>query len=167
MQKKERTKDFIKYGELKERVYGWQDALPLGNGVVGALCKMGARQEVVSFLLDGAVIGGEVGVLPDVSDKMKDVRTLIDGSNPVVAGATIENALKNKKYNPKLDSQIINGKFFIKFLNAKRITGFTKEIKFNQEEWLRIIWASLKLFEGVLLVIKIINFIMKFRLVLK
>lgn len=134
MQKKDKSRDCLSFGRIDETVSGWQNALPLGNGLTGALIKMAPKVDAVSFNLSGAIGGGSVGVLPDVSDKIKEVRNLMAGNNPVVAGITIGNALKNKKYNPSLDYIVPIGDLVVNFLSCGKITAFSKELKLSTEE---------------------------------
>lgn len=78
----------------------WRDALPTGNGVFGAAVYGGAGDETV--LINHCQLGwqGNAGVLPDVSDKINDVRKKIEEGDFAKAGRIIPDALINKGYRP-------------------------------------------------------------------
>lgn len=134
MQKKDKTKEFIKFGNLVKRGEEWQNALPLGNGSLGALVACGATRDSVGFVLNNALIGGSVGVLPDVSDKFRDARAKILSNNPVIAGVNMESALVNKKYTPSEDCLMPLADLNVNILNKGRVTNYSRELSFSDEE---------------------------------
>ena len=64
----------------------WESSLPIGNGRVGAFIQGGVRNERIMITNKDALWQGSVGVLPDVSDKLKEVRGFMQTKNPVMAG---------------------------------------------------------------------------------
>ena len=100
MQKINRNKMLLKFNKPANALSPWESSLPFGNGRVGALVQGGVRYEKMMISNINSVWLGQVGVLPDVSDKMKEVRKCVDSKNQVLAGLTIEKAFEMKKYQP-------------------------------------------------------------------
>ena len=100
MQKITKVKNVLKFINPADTFHPWDTALPLGNGFVGALVQGGARYERIMFSSIESLWKGEVGVLPDVSDKLKEVRKLVDAKNQILSGKTFEKLLQQKKYEP-------------------------------------------------------------------
>ncbi len=100
MQKINRNKMVLKFNKPANSLSPWESSLPIGNGRVGALIQGGVRYERMMISNANSVWLGQVGVLPDISDKMKEVRKCVDSKNQVLAGLTIEKAFEMKKYQP-------------------------------------------------------------------
>lgn len=79
----------------------WREALPTGNGVIGAAVYGGAGNDVVMINHCDLWWQGHVGVLQDVADKLKDVRKKMDDA-PKEAEDIFSNALISKGYRPQL-----------------------------------------------------------------
>lgn len=80
----------------------WREALPCGNGVVGAAVYGGAANDVVMINHSDLWWQGHVGVLQDVADKLKDVRKKMDEKSPKEAEDILANSLISKGYRPQL-----------------------------------------------------------------
>ena len=78
----------------------WREALPTGNGIVGAAVYGGAGSDVVMINHGDLWWQGHVGVLQDVADKLPSVRKKLDDENPVGAQDILANALITKNYRP-------------------------------------------------------------------
>ncbi len=80
----------------------WREGLPTGNGVIGASVLGGAGFE--SILINHADLWwqGHTGVLPDISDKIKTVKTNINNGNYADAEKVLPKALMVKSYRPQL-----------------------------------------------------------------
>lgn len=100
MQKNCKSQYSLKFNEPGNRSAAWESALPIGNMMVGALVQGGVRNERILLTDARAEYNGVVGVLPDVTDKLKEVRSFMAGNNPVMAGSVFEKAFVNKKYTP-------------------------------------------------------------------
>ena len=96
MQKINNAKFVLKYTKPASVFSPWESALPIGNGEIGALIQGGVRYERIMISDSRANWLGAVGVLPDVSDKIKEIRRLVDSKNQVMAGITIEKAFEAK-----------------------------------------------------------------------
>ena len=80
----------------------WREAVPTGNGVIGAAAYGGAANEVVMITHSDSWWQGNVGVLQDVADKLKDVRKKMDEGEVRDAEDVLKNALIAKHYRPTL-----------------------------------------------------------------
>ncbi|MDE6397846.1 MAG: glycoside hydrolase family 95 protein, partial [Clostridiales bacterium] len=80
----------------------WREAVPTGNGVIGAAVYGGAANEVVMITHSDSWWQGNVGVLQDVADKLKDVRKKMDEGEVRDAEDVLKNALIAKHYRPTL-----------------------------------------------------------------
>ena len=79
----------------------WREGLPLGNGLSGACVYGGAAKETVMLTSALSSWQGNISVLPDISDKLKEVRSLIDDGKYSQAESVYTNALINKNYRPQ------------------------------------------------------------------
>ena len=100
MQRINSAKMVLKYSRPANVSCAWEGSLPIGNGKVGALIQGGVRYEKIMLTDSRSSWLGSVGVLPDISDKMKEVRRLVEAKNQTMAGITIEKAFETKKYTP-------------------------------------------------------------------
>ena len=80
----------------------WREALPTGNGVIGAAVYGGAAEDVVMINHSDLWWQGHVGVLQDVADKLKDVRKKMDDGAVKEAENILSNGLITKGYRPQL-----------------------------------------------------------------
>ena len=78
----------------------WREALPTGNGVIGAAVYGGAGEDVVMINHGDLRWQGHVGVMQDVADKLTSVRKKLDEDNPSSAQDILANALISKNYRP-------------------------------------------------------------------
>lgn len=101
MQRITKSKYILRFKKPASLVDGWGEALPIGNGNIGALVQGGARYEKIMLASSSCTWKGYVGVLPDVGDKLKEVRRLAEAKNATLAGMTFEKAFEQKKYFPQ------------------------------------------------------------------
>ena len=78
----------------------WREALPTGNGVVGAAVYGGAGDDVIMINHGDLWWQGHVGVLQDVADKLPSVRKKLEENNPIGAQDILSGALITKNYRP-------------------------------------------------------------------
>lgn len=78
----------------------WREGLPLGNGITGANVYGGALAETVMLSSALSLWQGNIGVLPDISDKLKSLRKLLDDGKYTEAEKLYPDALINKNYRP-------------------------------------------------------------------
>ncbi|MDR3022026.1 MAG: glycoside hydrolase family 95 protein [Clostridiales bacterium] len=80
----------------------WREALPTGNGVIGAAVYGGAGQDVIMITHSDLWWQGQVGVLQDVADKLPNVRKAIDNNSFKEAENILQNGLISKGFRPQL-----------------------------------------------------------------
>lgn len=80
----------------------WREALPTGNGVVGAAVYGGAGSDVIMLGHRDLWWQGHVGVLQDVADKLASVRKKMDAEDPFGAQNVLSSALIAKNYRPQM-----------------------------------------------------------------
>jgi alpha-L-fucosidase 2 len=76
----------------------WRDALPSGNGTVGAAVYGSVWQETVLLTHEDLWCHHKPQVMPDVSDRLPEVRRLLLAGKIAEAEPLISNALKGKGY---------------------------------------------------------------------
>lgn len=80
----------------------WREALPAGNGIVGAAVYGGAGDDTIMLGHNSLSWQGYVGVLPDICDKLKDVRRKLDDADYKAAESIFPNAMISKNYRPQV-----------------------------------------------------------------
>ncbi len=80
----------------------WKEALPTGNGLIGASVLGGAGFDSILINHHDLWWQGHTGVLPDISDKIKTVKTAINNGNYAEAEKILPKALMVKSYRPQL-----------------------------------------------------------------
>lgn len=135
MQKINRNKMLLKFNKPANTFEAWESAIPLGNGRVGALVQGGVRYEKIMISNLNSVWQGSVGVLPDVSDKMKEVRKCVDSKNQVLAGITIEKAFEMKKYQPSISCPLPVADFCVEqSVAGKHVTQYYRQLNMDNGE---------------------------------
>ena len=80
----------------------WKEGLPTGNGLIGASVLGGAGTDTILINHNDLWWQGHTGVLPDISDKIKTVKTAINNGNYADAEKVLPKALMVKSYRPQL-----------------------------------------------------------------
>lgn len=97
-----RKPKYILKFENPASVFGalWRDALPTGNGKTGAAVYGGVCEDTI--LINSATLWwqGKISVLPDVSDKCKEVRKMLEEGKFPASADVMSNALIAKNYRP-------------------------------------------------------------------
>jgi alpha-L-fucosidase 2 len=79
----------------------WREALPSGNGIVGAAVYGGVRAETVLINHSELWHGGVKGQLPDVSPLLPDIRAQMRDGNYAAAKTALTEALAERRYESK------------------------------------------------------------------
>lgn len=79
----------------------WRQGLPTGNGKIGLMVYGGSGRETVVVNHTDLWWQGKTGVLPDVSDKVKNIAKSLANSNYREAETILTNALNAKHYKPE------------------------------------------------------------------
>lgn len=112
----------------------WREALPTGNGVVGAAVYGGAGHDVVMINHGDLWWQGHVGVLQDVADKLPSVRKKLDDDDPVTAQGILANALIAKNYRPLLSYPLPLCDFRIDMPVDKQIRDYQRVVNMENGE---------------------------------
>ncbi|OXM85406.1 glycosyl hydrolase family 95 catalytic domain-containing protein [Paenibacillus rigui] len=81
---------------------GWREALPSGNGKIGAAVYGHVREETVLLTHEDLWSGGLTLELPDISKKLPEARGLLLAGDAVQANRILPNTLEQLGYQPKL-----------------------------------------------------------------
>lgn len=112
----------------------WREALPTGNGIVGAAVYGGAANEVIMLNHRDLWWQGHVGVLQDVADKFKEVRKKMDDSAPVQAENILSNALMQKGYHPSRAYPLPLCDFKVKMPIDKSVREYSRSVNMENGE---------------------------------
>ena len=129
-----RGSSVLKFNRPVQSNSAWESALPLGNGEVGALVQGGVKSERIMLTDVRAVWKGNVGVLPDISDKLKDVRSHVSSKNPVMAGIVMERAMESKKYVPSSYAMLPVADLVIEQILHSKITNYSRALFMDTAE---------------------------------
>lgn len=112
----------------------WKDGLVTGNGEVGLNVYGGPGREVV--LVNNAKLcwKGYTGVLPDVSDKVKNIVKSLNESKYREAENTLTNALKAKNYKPELSYPLPLCDFVLKQNLTSSYNEYKRELNLENSE---------------------------------
>lgn len=80
----------------------WREALPAGNGVIGAAVYGAVHEETVLLTHEDLWHEVRTDVLPDVSDQLPRVRDLLMGGNAVAADLILAEELGKRGYRPEI-----------------------------------------------------------------
>lgn len=134
MQKIIKGSNVLRFDNPASSSASWDEALPIGNGKVGALIQGGVQSERIMITDYRAVWKGSVGVLPDITDKLKDVRGFIAGKNPIMAGVTLEKSFRAKRYEPSKFTGVPIADLVIKQQLHGKASGYARVLDMASEE---------------------------------
>ncbi|MFB5066375.1 MAG: glycoside hydrolase N-terminal domain-containing protein [Candidatus Wallacebacter cryptica] len=100
----------------------WREALPSGNGKIGAAVYGGIHRETVLINHNQLWHGGKKDLLPDVSGTLHTVRSLMEQKRYHEANWVLADALKEHGYDTRMAKPLPLGNLL---LNTEIRTGFT------------------------------------------
>ncbi len=112
----------------------WREGLPIGNGLSGASVYGGAAEETAMLTSALSVWQGNIGVLPDISDKLKEVRKLLDEGKYSQAEKVYTDALINKNYRPQPSVPLPVCDFKVKMNLTKPVKEYTRALNTENGE---------------------------------
>lgn len=112
----------------------WREGLPTGNGTIGASVLGGACDDTIMINHSDLWWQGHVGVLQDVSDKLKDVRKKIGDGNPKSADDIMSNALITKGFRPQPAYPLPLCDFKVKMETEKAIKEYNRILNMENGE---------------------------------
>ena len=101
----------------------WREALPSGNGPIGAAVYGAVHDETVLLTHEDLWCGVKTQALPDVSAKLPEVRELLFGGNAKAADRVLADELERLGYKPNIGSPLPLGDLKIRMPARK---GFSK-----------------------------------------
>ncbi|MDE7454854.1 MAG: glycoside hydrolase family 95 protein, partial [Clostridia bacterium] len=112
----------------------WREGLYVGNGKVGANVYGGAAEEKI--LINDAALAwmGRTTVVPDVSDKIKTARKLIENGEFMNAQAVLPNALEQKNFHPQAEYPLPLCELDMRFVQAETTTNFSRSLDMEKGE---------------------------------
>ena len=84
----------------------WREALPSGNGTIGAAVYGAVHDETVLLTHEDLWHRARTQELPDVSGRLPEVRELLSEGRAAEADGILEGELKDSAYNPKIGSPL-------------------------------------------------------------
>ncbi|MDR3263669.1 MAG: glycoside hydrolase family 95 protein [Clostridiales bacterium] len=84
----------------------WREALPAGNGLIGAYALGNAGKDTVMITHSRLSWQGNISVLPDISTALKDLKKLVKDGKYEDAGALYPKLLQNKGYRPQTSTPL-------------------------------------------------------------
>ncbi len=112
----------------------WREAIPVGNGVIGAAVYGGAANDVIMITHSDSWWQGGVGVLQDVADKLKDVRKKMDEGDVKDAENIFKNALISKNYRPQLSYPLPLCDFHVDMRIDKAVKEYSRVLNMESGE---------------------------------
>ncbi|MCH5158059.1 MAG: glycoside hydrolase N-terminal domain-containing protein [Clostridiales bacterium] len=112
----------------------WREAIPLGNGVLGAAVYGGAAEDVIMLTHGDLWWQGKDSVLQDVSDKVKDVRKKIDDGDFLGAEKILSTELIKKGYRPQLSYPLPLLDFVVKMQLDHTVKEYSRELDMESAE---------------------------------
>ncbi|NEW05771.1 glycoside hydrolase family 95 protein [Paenibacillus sp. SYP-B3998] len=112
----------------------WREALPSGNGRIGAAVYGGVHEETILLNHEDLWWGGENPSLPKVSDRLPEVRRLLHEGHAPEADRLLSDALKAQGYFPKLASPLPLGDFKIYMPLRKAFRNYKRTLHMETGE---------------------------------
>lgn len=134
MQKITKGSNVLRFNNPASSSASWDEALPIGNGKMGVLIQGGVQSERIMITDYRAVWKGSVGVLPDITDKLKDVRGFVKSKNPIMAGVTLEKSFRAKKYEPSKFTSVPIADLVVNQQLHGKASGYARILDLNSEE---------------------------------
>ncbi|MBR1984460.1 MAG: glycoside hydrolase N-terminal domain-containing protein, partial [Clostridia bacterium] len=112
----------------------WREGLPTGNGTIGVNVLGSASREVIIVNHTDLWWQGNTGVLPDVSDKVKNIVKNLDVSSYREAETVLTNALNAKNYKPECAYPLPVCDFLINTPIENSVTEYSRSINLESGE---------------------------------
>ncbi|MCK0473678.1 glycoside hydrolase N-terminal domain-containing protein [Halalkalibacter sp. APA_J-10(15)] len=119
----------------------WREALPSGNGKIGAAVYGGVNLETIVINHEDLWHMGIKDKLPDVSDTLKETRTLIEKKQFNEANGSLTNALKKKNYHTRLASVIPLGDLKVRMSNKEVFQHYRRVLNMETGE-IEVSWQE-------------------------
>lgn len=112
----------------------WRDALPAGNGKIGASVYGGIYEETVLLSHEDLWWQSRTPEMPDVSDKVQEVRKLLLEGKAKESERILANTLKERGYNPKIASPLPLGDLKVIMPGKKAFKNYSRSLDMETGE---------------------------------
>lgn len=112
----------------------WREALPSGNGAVGAAVLGNIKQETVIINHSQLWHWGRKDDIPEISHKLKETRTLIEEKRFLEASWCLTNGLKEQGYNTTLEAPMPLADLKISMACETGFKNYYRELKMETGE---------------------------------
>ncbi|MCZ8512191.1 glycoside hydrolase N-terminal domain-containing protein [Paenibacillus filicis] len=119
----------------------WKDALPAGNGTIGAGVYGGVCTETILLNHEDLWFMGRTPELPDVSGKLPEVRKLLLEGRAKEADRLLANELKYKGYEPKIASPLPLGDLKVTMPGKNAFLDYSRSLHMETGE-IKVIWLD-------------------------
>lgn len=119
----------------------WREALPSGNGVLGASMFGGVQEETVLLNHGSLWHWGHRDEVPDVSESLAQTRALMDAKRYLEASWVLANALKKRGYGTRLASRFPLGAIRLSMPCAHAFRSYSRTLLMDTGE-VEVAWTD-------------------------
>ena len=112
----------------------WRDALPSGNGLIGASVYGAVHNETIMITHTDLWSGGKTPNLPNVSDTLSVVREYLLNNEPRKADPIMKKALVEKGYAPQIASPLPLGDLFLTMPTHQAFKQYQRQLNMETGE---------------------------------
>lgn len=132
--KRTKNNNILNFCKAAKITQDWNNALFTGNGKIGLSMLGGAGTDKIMITLKDALWKGHIGVLPDVSDKIKQVRAEYNAKIPTSAQMVIPNALSAKGYKPSISVPLPIADLIVKTGMDSVVNDYVRSVNMETSE---------------------------------
>jgi len=112
----------------------WRDALPSGNGTIGAAVYGSVFRERVLLTHEDLWTGSKTPPLPDISDVLPTVRELLSTNRPEEAEPIMSSTLKERGYSPSVGTPMPLGDLIIEMPCCQAFKQYSRTLDMESGE---------------------------------
>jgi len=112
----------------------WREALPSGNGTLGAAVYGAVHDETILLTHEDLWVGVKTQELPDVSGLLPEVRRLLFEGRAELADRVLADALKQRGYAPEIGTPLPLGDLKIRMPVIQGFRGYRRELNMETGE---------------------------------
>jgi alpha-L-fucosidase 2 len=119
----------------------WREALPSGNGTIGAAVYGAVHEETVLLTHEDLWVGVKTQELPDVSEKLPEVRRLLFEGRAELADRVLADELNHRGYAPEIGTPLPLGDLKIRMPVIQGFRGYRRELNMETGE-VSVSWSD-------------------------
>lgn len=112
----------------------WREALPSGNGKIGAAVYGGVHKETILLNHEDLWWQSKTPDLPDVSSELSEVQRLLLNEEPRTADRLLANALKEKGYAPQIACPLPLGDLEVQMATSQGFKNYSRYLNMETGE---------------------------------